>query len=99
LDSTRSGLCRGLFGQTLFTKALVPFKGHVLVHVLRKIWTRLMGLAGRNMNVLRLLNNDRFLQSQQVTLLTRMGLSNVLKLHSPFATFHTCDSAWPAFDG
>lgn len=53
MDSKRSVLRRGLFGQTLFTKALVPFEGHVLVHVLRKIWTQLMGLAGRNMNVLR----------------------------------------------
>jgi hypothetical protein len=43
-------LRRGLFGQTIFTKALVLFEGHVLVHgkLGRSSWA-----LGRNMNVLR----------------------------------------------
>jgi hypothetical protein len=32
-------------------------------------------------------------------LFTRVPYSKCLKLHSPSATCHTCDSACPAFDG
>jgi hypothetical protein len=50
LASTRFMLRRCLFGQTLFTKALVLFEGHVLFHGKfgRSSWA-----LGRKMNVLR----------------------------------------------